>query len=243
MLKPAYSSLLEIQDLVRKDFAWSEKEDLESAIKLETAFSNPNPFGVEKWNNSSFFRNIISLKDRLTQAEKVLFVGAAARVEEVSSATNKGCVVIAADGAVGAVEDLSTLGAIVSDFDGDKHLDQAASSGHLVIAHAHGDNLSLWKDKLQSWSKFENPPELIFTHQTNSEFEFIANPGGFTDGDRALSFVLSLGISKEKLRFVGYSMTPSSSWSTLTNPSRKAKKLIWMKEVFKICGLENEIDV
>ena len=51
-----------------------------------------------------------------------------------------------------------------------------------------------------------------------------------------------LGISKQKFEFIGYSMTPlrtgqdeKSIW--------KAKKLTWMKEVFRLCGLENEIDV
>jgi len=235
--------LLEVQNLVRKDFAWSEKDDLESATSLVAEFSKPNPFGIQKWNYSKFFRNIISLKDKLIQTEKVLFVGAAATAQEVSNAISQDCVVIAADGAVGAVQNFSKLGAIVSDFDGEEHLDHAASLGHLVIGHAHGDNLSLWRQKLQTWSKFENPPELILTHQTNSEFDFIVNPGGFTDGDRALAFVLSLGISKEKFEFIGYSMTPSSNWSSMNNPSRKAKKLTWMKEVFRLCGLENEIDV
>ena len=243
MLKPAHTSLLEVQNRVRKDFAWSEKDDLESATSLESEFSKPSPFGIQKWDNSNFFTNIMLLKDKLIQTEKVLFVGAAATAQEVSNAISQDCVVLAADGAVGAVQDFSKLGAIVSDFDGEEHLDHAASLGHLIIGHAHGDNLSLWRQKLQTWSKFENPPELILTHQTNSEFDFIVNPGGFTDGDRALAFVLSLGISKQKLEFIGYSMTPSSNWSSMKNPTRKAKKLTWMKEVFRLCGLENEIDV
>ena len=243
MLKPAHTSLLEVQNRVREDFAWSEKEDLESATSLKLEFSKPNPFGVQKWNDSNFFTNLMLLKDKLIQTEKVLFVGAAATTQEVSNAISQDCVVLAADGAVGAVQDFSKLAAIVSDFDGEIHLDHAASLGHLIIGHAHGDNLSLWRQKLQTWSKFDNPPELILTHQTNSELDFIVNPGGFTDGDRALAFVLSLGISKQKFEFVGYSMTPSSNWSSMKNPSRKAKKLIWMREVFRLCGLENEIDV
>ena len=243
MLKPAHTSLLEVQDLVRRDFVWSEKDDLESATTLELEFSKPEPFGVQDWENTNFLSNIMSLKDKLTHASKVLFVGAAATAQEVSNAITQDCVVIAADGAAGAVQDFSKLGAIVSDFDGEEHLDHAASLGHLIIGHAHGDNLSLWRQKLETWSKFENPPKLILTHQTNSEFDFIVNPGGFTDGDRALAFVLSLGISKQKFEFVGYSMTPSSNWSSMKNPSRKARKLTWMKEVFRLCGLENEIDV
>ena len=131
------------------------------------------------------------MKDKLIQTEKVIFIGAAATAQEVSNAISQDCVVLAADGAVGAVQDFSKLGAIVSDFDGEEHLDHAASLGHLIIGHAHGDNLSLWRQKLLMWSKFEKPPELILTHQTNSEFDFIVNPGGFTDGDRALAFVLS----------------------------------------------------
>ena len=51
----------------------------------------------------------------------MLFVGAAATAQEVSNAISQDCVVIAADGAVGAVQDFSKLGAIVSDFDGEQH--------------------------------------------------------------------------------------------------------------------------
>ena len=170
MLKPAHTSLLEVQNRVRKDFTWSEKDDLESATSLELEFSKPSPFGIQKWDNSNFFTNIMLLKDKLIQTEKVLFVGAAATAQEVSNAISQDCVVLAADGAVGAVQDFSKLGAIVSDFDGEEHLDHAASLGHLIIGHAHGDNLSLWRQKLQTWSEFENPPELILTHQTNSEY-------------------------------------------------------------------------
>ena len=78
MLKPAHTSLLEVQDLVRRDFVWSEKDDLESATSLELEFSKPKPFGVQEWENTNFLTNIMLLKDKLIHASKVIFVGAAA---------------------------------------------------------------------------------------------------------------------------------------------------------------------
>ena len=69
------------------------------------------------------------------------------------------------------------------------------------------------------------------------------NPGGFTDGDRALAIILSLGVPKGKIQFVGYEMTPSDRWSTLHDLDKKRKKLEWMLECFRLCGVENKIIV
>ena len=75
MLKPAHTSLLEVQDLVRRDFVWSEKDDLESATILELEFSKPKPFGVQEWENTNFVSNIRSLKDKLIHASRCFLLG------------------------------------------------------------------------------------------------------------------------------------------------------------------------
>ena len=43
------------------------------------------------------------------------------------------------------------------------------------------------------------PPHLTLTHQANVELEGMHNPGGFTDGDRALCFIHALGVRSKRL--------------------------------------------
>ena len=83
MLKPAHTSLLEVQNRVREDFGWSETEDLESATSLKAEFSKPNPFGVRKWNDSNFFTNIMLLKDKLIQTVLKLKVARKKEMEQI----------------------------------------------------------------------------------------------------------------------------------------------------------------
>ena len=46
------------------------------------------------------------------------------------------------------------------------------------------------------------PSDLTLTHQANAELEGMHNPGGFTDGDRALCFILALGRSLEEIEWL-----------------------------------------
>ena len=49
------------------------------------------------------------------------------------------------------------LACVVTDFDGNPHLDKVAKEGVTFVAHAHGDNT---KDgeSLDRWSSLESPP-------------------------------------------------------------------------------------
>ena len=49
------------------------------------------------------------------------------------------------------------------------------------------------------------------------------NPGGFTDGDRALCFIQALGRSLENVECIGFRTDVVGSWSGTTNPERKRK--------------------
>jgi len=66
------------------------------------------------------------------------------------------------------------------------------------------------------------------THQTDANLEGMHNPGGFTDGDRALCFVAWLGVPLERIIMVGYDSTRLGRWSGITQPERKLEKLTWM---------------
>jgi uncharacterized Rossmann fold enzyme len=110
---------------------------------------------------------------------------------------------ITADGAArGLIEHNMIPDVIVSDLDGlTFHLiEKFLSMGVLLVIHAHGDNL----DKLQACEiilkKYEN---LIGTTQNDPIWPII-NPGGFTDGDRALYFMHHIAPIDQPFYLIGY---------------------------------------
>ena len=74
------------------------------------------------------------------------------------------------------------------------------------------------------------------THQTPGNIEGMYNPGGFTDGDRAVCIALALGASEIEL--VGFSVKEVGAWSGVTDEKRKLIKLKWMNRVLKMLYLE-----
>ena len=66
----------------------------------------------------------------------------------------------------------------------------------IFVIHAHGDNIDQWRSAISRWP--EDHP-LILTHQTPLEIEGMYNPGGFTDGDRAVCIALALGAENIEL--------------------------------------------
>ena len=146
---------------------------------------------------------------------------------------------VAADGAVGAVDDLTKVLCVVSDGDGAEHLERAAKAGVHIVLHAHGDNHDVWSRLVEAWAQLEHPPHLTLTHQANAELEGMHNPGGFTDGDRALCFIHALGRSLEEIHCVGFRTDVVGQWSGTTNPERKKRKLAWMKESMRRLGVEH----
>jgi uncharacterized Rossmann fold enzyme len=65
------------------------------------------------------------------------------------------------------------------------------------------------------------------------------NPGGFTDGDRALCFIESLGRSLEDTECLGFRTDAVGPWSGVTNRKRKMEKLEWMRESMRRLGVEH----
>jgi uncharacterized Rossmann fold enzyme len=62
------------------------------------------------------------------------------------------------------------------------------------------------------------------------------NPGGFTDGDRAVCIAFALGADEVEL--VGFSIDEVGIWSGVTDKKRKLMKLKWMNKVLKLLSLE-----
>ena len=202
--------LILIQDEIRESFNWTLESDYNSALQLSNSCNNPSPS--------------ISLNGKIT------VVGAA--VEPGFSPTNP---TIVADGAIGAIDDLSKVALIVTDGDGSPYLEKALNRGIPICLHAHGDNTANWKKLL---GQLNTHQEVILTHQTPYSIPGMYNPGGFTDGDRAVCIAFALGA--EEVELAGFSIDEVGVWSGVTDKKRKLMKLKWMNNVLKLLSLEIE---
>lgn len=209
-MQPVNPELVAIQDEFRSAFSWSLDDDFKSAVNLSKTCKNP-----------SFQLKLSGL---------VTVVGAAAKPGVVSSNP-----IIAADGAIGACADLSQVVLVVSDADGEPYLDRAIDAKIPICLHAHGDNQANWSAALARWPS-DHP--IMLTHQTPMDIDRMFNPGGFTDGDRAVCIAFSLGADKVEL--VGFDTQKVGKWSGNTDLESKIIKLQWMERVLGILGLEVE---
>lgn len=206
-MKAVDEELILIQDEIRESFGWSLDSDIDSAKLLVSKCKNSEP-------NVRF-------------EGKVTVVGAAA---EPGVKTQFPTVV--ADGAIGAIADLSSVALIVTDGDGTPHIEKALNKGIPICLHAHGDNVESWNDIL---SLIDDEQEIYLTHQTPMTIGGMHNPGGFTDGDRAVCIAFALGANEVEL--VGFSTDDVGQWSGVTDKKRKLIKLQWMTKVLNILSL------
>ena len=98
-------------------------------------------------------------------------------------------IVVVADGAsVFLLEKKINPDMIFSDLDGSiSALEYFGNKGTYLILHAHGDNYNIINSEFKSFLKTKYLP----TIQTKPKLPFVYNFGGFTDGDRAISAILS----------------------------------------------------
>ena len=233
--------LIGFQDDVRLAFEWNYSDDLDSAKSMESVFSQASPYGVESWSENSRNHCLQKICEELQRYERVVIIGAAVEKQEIAELNLENTAVIAADGSVGAMIDYKFLTCIISDLDGGKHIDLAAAKNQRFVLHAHGDNLSRWRQTVDNWSRFKTPPEIILSHQTNESMNGMYNFGGFTDGDRAVCFALWAGVKVKQIDLIGFSTQKVGAWSGVTNQDRKMKKLSWMKKILTFLNLEKGI--
>ncbi len=152
---------------ILKELRYSEKDDKESAIILNSILKKSN---VEK--------KIIDL----IKGKTVLVIGSGPSLSSaIPKLKNyKKIVKIAADSSIkplvanGIIPDI-----VVTDLDGDvKTLEKIGKTNSIFVVHAHGDNI----EKLDFVKKFKN---CVGTTQS-TPFDKIKNYGGFTDGDRGV---------------------------------------------------------
>jgi len=239
VLNPVPDELLSLQDEVRKAFGWHIDADASSAKEMSLGFMDGVPYGQSSWNLECRTAALRELKQSISAAGRLIVVGAGS--DPISVKDYPGASFVAADGAVGALDDVSTVLCVVSDGDGAEHLEEAARDGVHIVLHAHGDNLRTWKELVHRWSQFEQPPPLTLTHQSKTDLQGMFNPGGFTDGDRALCFIQALGRSLEDVECIGFRTDIVGSWSGTTNPERKKEKLAWMEESMHRLGVEHHL--
>ena len=158
--KKRYSDIL-------KEFKYSEKKDIESAIQL-------NSF-LKKSNINEKIIQLIEGKTVFVIGSGPSLLRAIPRLQNY-----KKSIKIVADSALkilienGVIPDI-----IITDLDGDEStLKKIAKTKSIFVVHAHGDNI----EKLKLAKKFRN---CIGTTQSNP-FDKIQNFGGFTDGDRGV---------------------------------------------------------
>ncbi len=228
------AELVALQDEIRSDFGWDVKDDLASAFALKDA-----------WPRTKRPLTLLRIQERLMLAP-ITVLGAAVEVEDVYKALQDGHHIIAADGAIGVLSELesffiaeawSRIICVVSDADGaPEHLDEAARRGIPFVLHAHGDNRRAWGQFLNRLEDVDL--QLVLSHQTPNPLAGMINPGGFTDGDRAVCLALHLGVAPDSIHLAGFRTDRIGRWTGATHPERKVRKLIWMARILDRVGVK-----
>jgi len=248
----SFPDLIAIQDEIRADFGWNLDDDLTSARELRDACEE-KAWNHDSWTDRGRQATLFRLQERLI-SRPVTVLGAAAEPDDVRAAIEDGHGIIAADGAVGVLTEIefseiawNALLCVVSDADGEpEHLAMAAAGfarnavGRKCpkipfVLHAHGDNTDNWTALLDVLHLYDTP--LILTHQTPEHILGMHNPGGFTDGDRAVCFALAMNVLPNQITLRGFRTDIIGRWTGATQPERKMRKLEWMSRVLDIAGV------
>ena len=212
-------------DEIRRDFGYTEKEDLRSAKKLNSL--------LKKKASKKQLQKIIENKT-------VFIIGAGPSLSK-SLKFLKRCrnvTKIVADGAVrGLLEENIRPDILVTDLDGDmKSIVKIGKTKIPVIVHAHGDNF----DRLDMVRKFSN---VIGSTQTEP-FGKLENFGGFTDGDRCV-FVAEY-FNAKKIILVGMDFgreIGEYSKNKVVNTKIKLKKLKFGRKLVEWFGTKSSADL
>ncbi len=200
---------------IRAEFGYQETDDLAAARDLQAlvgAASRFRDLGADLRNR----RNIVvaGCGPSLEQAPPSLFVGK---------------ITVAADGATQRLQELGVVpNVVVTDLDGDpKALEWAAQAGARMVVHAHGDNRPALRTLVPRLG-----PILYGTHQVepNAGLKPLENPGGFTDGDRAVLLCEEFGARQATLVGFDFDASPGP-YSHRWDPQTKPAKLAWARRI------------
>ena len=244
-LLPVVDELLAIQTEVREHFGWKLDFDSNSALSmLETVEASE----INDWTRPRRAATVAGLIRRMVlRPTEVAVLGAAVEAEEVLRVLERPVLLVAADGSAGVLSTLpdstaerawSRLACVVSDGDGGQGIIEAVKRGIPVFLHAHGDNVAEWESLLEIAAGASTPSPLVLTHQTPAAIPGMHNPGGFTDGDRAVCMVRSMGVPKEAITMLGTRTDVVGRWSGATDAETKMEKLQWMDKVLRALEIE-----
>ncbi len=244
-LLPVVDELLAIQTEVREHFGWKLDLDSNSALSmLETVEASE----INDWTRPRRAATVAGLIRRMVlRPTEVAVLGAAVEAEEVLRVLERPVLLVAADGSAGVLSTLpdstaerawSRLACVVSDGDGGQGIIEAVKRGIPVFLHAHGDNVAEWESLLEIAAGASTPSPLVLTHQTPASIPGMHNPGGFTDGDRAVCLVRSMGVPKEAITMLGTRTDVVGRWSGVTDAETKMEKLQWMDKVLRALEIE-----
>ncbi|MCH2428196.1 MAG: hypothetical protein MK168_02545 [Candidatus Thalassarchaeum sp.] len=242
-LSPTVAASIEMQSEVRDFFGWRESEDHDSAMAL---LSSVEDSGVPSWEGHNRLAALSKLYRRMViRKVEIAVLGAAVEPEELTQVLENPVLLVPADGATGVLSELpssisekawSRLACVVSDADGGSGTIEAVKRAIPIVLHAHGDNREDWKGLLEQAKSQVEPSDLILTHQTSGDIPGMHNPGGFTDGDRAVCFLLALGVERQRISLLGTRTDIVGRWSGKTDEDRKMEKLAWMSRVLHMHG-------
>ena len=244
-LLPVVDELLAIQTEVREHFGWKLDPDSTSALSmLKTVEASE----INAWTRPRRAATVAGLIRRMVlRPTEVAVLGAAVEAEEVLRVLERPVLLVAADGSAGVLSTLpdstaerawSRLACVVSDGDGGQGIIEAVKRGIPVFLHAHGDNVAEWESLLEIAAGASTPSPLVLTHQTPAAIPGMHNPGGFTDGDRAVCMVRSMGVPKEAITMLGTRTDVVGRWSGATDAETKMEKLQWMDKVLRALEIE-----
>ncbi len=225
--------LVTVQDEVRKDMEFDPGFDALAAEFLDAMLDvlPLNPLGPED----------------LPVDDEVVVVGAGPSVLRLERVVEEieNRVIYAADGAARALLEVGVVpDVVVTDLDGGDHvLLMAVREGAVPVVHAHGDNVDALARLVPVFE------EVLGTCQVYPAPGSLWNPGGFTDGDRAVVIAARLGA--ERVLTVGMDLgelttsysRPEEGEGVFEADAVKRKKLAWAGRVLEIVKEELGVEV
>jgi len=184
---------------ILQDFNFNYQKDCEAREFLSRILE-------EKSENWKLEKVLHSFKEIIQKKAYICVFGCGPSLEEsvnyILSNLGKNffnnCINLAADGAARLLTERKIqIDGIFTDLDGVTKRDFNHSK--FIIVHAHGDNIINLK---HFKSEIINFPNVIGTTQVEP-VENLVNSGGFTDGDRIISFISSLLLPKHELYLIG----------------------------------------
>tara|TARA_B100000683_G_scaffold275834_1_gene327827 strand:- start:157 stop:894 length:738 start_codon:yes stop_codon:yes gene_type:complete len=210
---------------IRNEFGYSEKDDLNSAKKLNSL--------LKRKNTKKQFQTII-------KGKTVFVIGAgpslAKSLKYIKNSKNSKKIV--ADGAVRALLEKNIKPDIlVTDLDGDlKSIEKIGKTNIPIVVHAHGDNY----DELGIVKKLKN---VIGSTQTK-KIDKVENFGGFTDGDRCVFLAECFNASKIVLIGMDFGQKIGKySKHKIIDRETKIKKLEYGEKIVEWIGTKSKADL